>query len=108
VFYLVPYTVQEHLIAVCAQKLEAGGVIVLKEMSEVPRWKLRLAIWEEKLAVNVLRITATTEGGTFTSARAPIGKPCLRNWASTSRRSRSIAVTITRMWRSSPKNHEQV
>ncbi len=65
VFYLVPYAVQEHLIAVCAQKLEVGGVIMLKEMAETPRWKLRLAVWEEKLAVNVLRITATTEAGSF-------------------------------------------
>lgn len=57
VFYLVPYAVQEHLLAVCAEKLAPGGVIVLKEMAEKPRWKVILNWLEETLAVRVLRIT---------------------------------------------------
>ena len=57
VFYLVPYDIQEKLLAICADKLAPGGVIVLKEMSEVPRWKVFLNWLEETLAVKVLRIT---------------------------------------------------
>lgn len=57
VFYLVPYEIQEKLLAICADKLAPGGVIVLKEMAEVPRWKMFLNWLEETLAVKVLRIT---------------------------------------------------
>ncbi len=65
VFYLVPYQVQEHLLAVCADKLAPGGVIVLKEMAERPRWKVWLNWLEETLAVRVLGITASTESNRF-------------------------------------------
>lgn len=57
VFYLVPYPVQERLLEVCATKLAASGVIVLKETAEVPRWKMGLTWLEEVLAVRVLKIT---------------------------------------------------
>ena len=57
VFYLVPYAVQERLLEACAAKLAPGGVIVLKEMAERPRWKVWLNWLEETLAVRVLRIT---------------------------------------------------
>jgi trans-aconitate methyltransferase len=57
VFYLVPYDVQKHLLTVCAEKLAPGGVIVLKDMAEKPRWKVLLNWLEETLAVRVLRIT---------------------------------------------------
>jgi 2-polyprenyl-3-methyl-5-hydroxy-6-metoxy-1,4-benzoquinol methylase len=62
VLYLVPYDVQEKLLAACAARLAPGGVIVLKEMAEVPRWKAWLNRLEETLAVRVLRITV---GGAF-------------------------------------------
>ena len=65
VFYLVPYQVQEHLLAVCADKLAPGGLIVLKDMAERPRWKVWLNWLEETLAVRVLRITASAESNRF-------------------------------------------
>lgn len=65
VFYLVPYAVQEHLLSVCSEKLAPGGAILLKEMSERPRWKAFLNWLEETLAVRVLRITASAGAGKF-------------------------------------------
>ncbi len=65
VFYLLPYPVQERLLAVCADKLAPDGVIVLKEMAERPRWKVWLNWLEETLAVRVLRITASDGSGRF-------------------------------------------
>jgi O-methyltransferase involved in polyketide biosynthesis len=62
VLYLVPYDVQERLLAACATRLAPGGVIVLKETAEVPRWKAWLNRVEETLAVRVLRLTV---GGRF-------------------------------------------
>src|SRR5204863_1273573 len=47
VFYLVPYAIQEHLLATCAEKLAADGMIVLKDMAEQPRWKVWLNWLEE-------------------------------------------------------------
>jgi 2-polyprenyl-3-methyl-5-hydroxy-6-metoxy-1,4-benzoquinol methylase len=63
--YLVPYPAQERLLAACAEKLAPGGVIVLKEMAERPRWKVWLNWLEETLAVRVLRITASDDSGSF-------------------------------------------
>jgi 2-polyprenyl-3-methyl-5-hydroxy-6-metoxy-1,4-benzoquinol methylase len=60
VFYLVPYEAQESLLKLCAQRLGSGGVIVLKEMAESPRWKVWLNWIEETLAVRVLGITEST------------------------------------------------
>lgn len=60
VFYLVPFDVQEKLLAICVEKLAPGGVLVLKDMAEMPRWKVGLNWLEETLAVRVLKITETT------------------------------------------------
>ncbi len=57
VFYLVPYPIQENLLRACASRLAPGGVIILKEMAELPRWKVALNWLEETLAVRVLRLT---------------------------------------------------
>jgi SAM-dependent methyltransferase len=57
VLYLVPYDLQERLLAACADRLAPGGVILLKETAEVPRWKAWLNRLEETLAVRALRIT---------------------------------------------------
>jgi SAM-dependent methyltransferase len=62
VLYLVPYDIQERLLVACADRLAPGGVIILKETAEVPRWKAWLNRLEETLAVRALRITV---GGTF-------------------------------------------
>ena len=65
VLYLVPYQAQERLLAACAERLAPGGLIVLKDMAERPRWKAWLNWLEETLAVRVLRITASDESGRF-------------------------------------------
>lgn len=65
VFYLVPYEIQEKLLAVCAEVLAPDGIIVLKDMAECPRWKVFLNWLEESLAVRVLGLTASTEAGKF-------------------------------------------
>lgn len=65
VFYLIPYPIQEQLLQTCAAKLAPGGVIVLKEMAEKPRWKVALNWLEESLAVRVFRITDHSGGGKF-------------------------------------------
>ncbi|MCC7450635.1 MAG: class I SAM-dependent methyltransferase [Anaerolineae bacterium] len=65
VFYLVPFAIQERLLSVCADRLARGGVIVLKEMAERPRWKVWLNWLEETLAVRVLKITASDGSGQF-------------------------------------------
>jgi SAM-dependent methyltransferase len=70
VFYLVPYEAQEHLLQLCAQRLATGGVIVLKEMAEAPRWKVWLNWLEETLAVRVLGITESTDTRFYFRARA--------------------------------------
>jgi trans-aconitate methyltransferase len=62
VFYLVPYDAQERLLKICWDRLASGGVLLLKDMAEKPRWKAWLNWVEEVLAVRVLRITL---GGAF-------------------------------------------
>jgi 2-polyprenyl-3-methyl-5-hydroxy-6-metoxy-1,4-benzoquinol methylase len=61
VFYLVPFEIQARLLAICASRLAPGGVIVLKDMAEGPRWKAALNWLEETLAVRVLKITETSD-----------------------------------------------
>jgi SAM-dependent methyltransferase len=65
VFYLIPYETQERLLAACVKRLAPGGLIVLKDMAERPRWKVWLNWLEETLAVRVLRITVSDESGRF-------------------------------------------
>lgn len=64
VFYLVPFAIQERLLTICADKLASGGVLILKDMAETPRWKASLNWLEETLAVRVLKITAASEDNT--------------------------------------------
>ncbi len=61
VLYLLPPAAQEHLLAVCAEKLSPDGVILLKDVAERPRWKFWLTWLEEILAVYVLKITMGTD-----------------------------------------------
>ncbi len=58
VLYLVPYAAQEQLLADCARKLAPGGVLILKEIAERPRWKYWANWLEESLMVRVLKLTA--------------------------------------------------
>ena len=69
VLYLVPYAAQEKLLADCAAKLAPGGVLLLKEIAERPRWKFWANWLEESLMVRVLRLTAG-RGGFYFRTRA--------------------------------------
>ncbi|MDW8282252.1 MAG: class I SAM-dependent methyltransferase [Myxococcales bacterium] len=57
VLYLVPWRLQEQLLARAAGCLVRGGRLLLKEMSERPRWKARWNRVQEFLSVRLLRIT---------------------------------------------------
>lgn len=69
VLYLVPYAAQEKLLADCVAKLAPGGVLVLKEIAERPRWKYWANFVEESLMVRVLGLTAG-HGGFYFRTRA--------------------------------------
>jgi trans-aconitate methyltransferase len=70
VFYLIPYEIQERLLTVCVGRLTPGGVILLNEMAEKPRWKVWLNQLEETLAVRVLKITESLDGRFYFRTRA--------------------------------------
>lgn len=57
VLYLIPRPDQARILTRCAENMAPGGVILLKEMSERPRWKAWLNHAEETLAVRALKIT---------------------------------------------------
>jgi len=57
VVYLLSPPDQERLLARCAEALEPGGVLVLKETVDAPRWKAVLSRFQEALAVRVLGLT---------------------------------------------------
>jgi 2-polyprenyl-3-methyl-5-hydroxy-6-metoxy-1,4-benzoquinol methylase len=63
VLYLLSADDQRSLLRSCAEALEPGGVLAVKEMALVPRWKARWNILQETAAVKVLGIT---EGEAFT------------------------------------------
>ncbi len=61
VMYLIPFEQQECLLRLLYAKLAPGGILLLKEMSYVPRWKFRWNLIEEWLAVRALNITVGRE-----------------------------------------------
>ena len=65
VLYLVPYAAQEALLADCVRKLAPGGVLVLKEIAERPRWKYWANWLEESLMVRIFKLTAGAGGFYF-------------------------------------------
>ncbi len=65
VFYLIPFEIQERLLTICAKNLKPGGVLLLKDMAETPRWKFRLNQFEEILAVRLFHITASLKSEGF-------------------------------------------
>ena len=57
VLYLLPPGEQERLLRIAARSIAPGGILLVKEVGERPRWK---ALWnrmQETIAVRVLRIT---------------------------------------------------
>jgi 2-polyprenyl-3-methyl-5-hydroxy-6-metoxy-1,4-benzoquinol methylase len=61
VFYLLDADTQRTVVARLAAELAPGGVLVLKEMDVMPRWKHEWNRLQEILAVRLLHITAGTE-----------------------------------------------
>lgn len=61
VLYLLEAEVQRALIRQCAAVLAPGGVLLVKEVDVVPRWKARWNSVQETLAVRLLGITEGSE-----------------------------------------------
>lgn len=58
VLYLIDREGERGLLATAAEHLAPGGVLVVKEMATTPRWKFRWMALQERLSVQVLKITA--------------------------------------------------
>ena len=63
VLYLLDAAEQRSLLRSCAERLGPAGVLVVKEMAPVPRWKARWNRVQETASVKILGIT---EGERFT------------------------------------------
>ena len=61
VLYLLSASDQRAVLQACAARLTAGGVLVVKEMAPVPRWKARWNAVQETAAVKILGITEGEE-----------------------------------------------
>ncbi len=57
VLYLLSAGDQHSLLRSCAEALEPGGVLAVKEMALAPRWKARWNVLQETAAVKLLGIT---------------------------------------------------
>lgn len=61
VLYLLSADDQRTLLRSCAEALAPGGVLAVKEMALVPRWKARWNVLQETAAVKLLGITEGEE-----------------------------------------------
>jgi 2-polyprenyl-3-methyl-5-hydroxy-6-metoxy-1,4-benzoquinol methylase len=57
VLYLIDRAGERGLLHEAARRLDPGGVLVVKEMATEPAWKFRWMALQERLSVQVLRIT---------------------------------------------------
>lgn len=57
VLYLLQPERQQSLLERCAQALSPGGVLIVKEVADQPRWKAAWNRMQENFSVRVLRIT---------------------------------------------------
>ena len=57
VLYLIDREGERSLLHTAAERLRPGGVLVVKEMATEPAWKFRWMAAQERLSVQVLRIT---------------------------------------------------
>ena len=94
VLYLLDREGQLDLVARCAERLGPGGVLVIKEMNDRPRWKARWNALQETLSVRVLNLT---EGRELTFLRPS-------DLADGMRRA-GLAVTATKVDRGRPHPH---
>ncbi len=58
VLYLLPVEEQHRLLSACAACIGEGGVLVVKEVAEKPRWKFQWNRLQETVSTRVLGITA--------------------------------------------------
>jgi 2-polyprenyl-3-methyl-5-hydroxy-6-metoxy-1,4-benzoquinol methylase len=70
VLYLMPLSAQRRLLADCAAALARGGILLVKEMAQTPRWKFRWNYVQETLAVQCLRLTQGSDRMVFASPEA--------------------------------------
>ncbi len=57
VLYLIDRAGERSLLRAAANSLAPGGVLVVKEMGSLPRWKFRWMAAQERLSVRILKIT---------------------------------------------------
>jgi SAM-dependent methyltransferase len=62
VLYLIPPKCQEGLLSTAFSALNAGGILVIKEMDRRPAWKWWWNRFQEFLACRILRITRHQSG----------------------------------------------
>lgn len=57
VLYCVPSSRWNEFLGAAIGALKPGATLIMKEVVDTPRWKARLALLQEHLAINVLRMT---------------------------------------------------
>lgn len=57
VLYLIPFSAQERLLRAAVRKLKPGGRLLIKEMSERPRWKAGFSKVQELISVRLLHLS---------------------------------------------------
>jgi 2-polyprenyl-3-methyl-5-hydroxy-6-metoxy-1,4-benzoquinol methylase len=57
VLYLIPCEKQDVILQKCYQALHPGGILIIKEMDTVPRWKCAWNFLQETLAVKLIGFT---------------------------------------------------
>ncbi len=63
VLYLLDDAGRDALLAAAVVRLAPGGLLVVKEVADTPRWKARIAAAQERLSTGVLGITAGSHRG---------------------------------------------
>lgn len=74
--YLMPARQQRELLAAAVTELAPGGMLLIKEMSPTPRWKARVNLLQETLAVSVLGLSARANQGS--AGNDPVDDPARR------------------------------
>ncbi|MCX6566528.1 MAG: class I SAM-dependent methyltransferase [Candidatus Aminicenantes bacterium] len=57
VLYLIPVEAQNRILRMCADALQPGGTLVLKEMDKKPRWKYLWNMIQETISVKIVGFT---------------------------------------------------
>lgn len=62
ILYLIPFAQQEEILKRYFNELPSGGLLLIKEVDKRPLWKYVFNLLQERLAVNILKLT---KGGRF-------------------------------------------